>query len=224
MYAMNNTPKMFRPSEVEQFAFCPTYWSLKKEGWYTRIATKALVAATWSTAAHAAFALYWRMKLDGCTDQAQLLTASQCEAVQEYVAEINHLVVSGVNFGALDTDEAAGDLRRLVAGYAKNCKLDASKGWQVVSVEESLDGEGTTRPDVIARDPEGILCPVDYKLKRTVNPKWFDHQGWADDFQYSHKQLQYIHLIYKRNPVPKTVKNRHYFYTITAEPFAQLLP
>lgn len=223
---MGDTLKTYRPSEVEQYAFCPTYWALRKSGWTTRIATKATVAAIWSTAAHAAFALYQKMKLDGCTDQAQLLTAAQCEAAQVYVADFNHYIAAGVNFGTLDTDDAVGDLRKLVANYTKSCKLDASRGWQVVSVEESLDGEGTTRPDVIVRDPDGILCPVDYKIKRSVNPKWFDHQGWSDDFQYSHKQLHYIHEICKRydNHIDaNVVQLRHYIYAIAAEPFAQTL-
>jgi len=164
------------------------------------------------------------MRLDGCTDQAQLLTAAQCEAAQVYVADFNHYIAAGVNFGTLDTDDAVEGLRKLVANYTKSCKLDASRGWQVVSVEESLDGEGTTRPDVIVRDPDGILCPVDYKIKRSVNPKWFDHQGWSDDFQYSHKQLNYIYLLQEDERVGERVtKNRHYIYSITAEPFAQIL-
>lgn len=210
-------PPSYRPSSIVTFAFCPQLEAFERAGWVPKVATKKLVAALWSTAAHAGFAFYQRALLDGDADPVHRVTAASQVAGAEWQAEIDHHTQHGVTFGTLDVEERRQDLVKLVQKYAKDCLIN-QPGWEVLAVEEGLMEDGNCRPDVVCRDPQGNIAPVDYKVKYEVNSKWFDMDGWIAEFRYSYKQSRYCWELARKYKQPC---RRHYIYGFTAKPWEQ---
>lgn len=200
------------------FDFCPTKWALEKEGWVSKIATRKLIAACWSTGAHAGFAEYWRLRLAGDDDKTHLQTCAGQMAATEWLTEIDHHLKHGVTFGTLDIDERRQDLVKLFARWPNGHLFGT--GWEMLAVEQDLNPVANARPDAIMREPGGALVVVDYKVKYEVNSEWFSIDEWVNEFAHEFKQVFYTQAVEKLYKEPCT---RHYIYGVTAKPFEQVL-
>ena len=210
--------KDYSPSAMQTFDFCQTKWQLEREGWVPKIATRKLIAACWSTGAHAGFAEYGRLKLAGDDDKTHLHTCASHVAASEWLTEIDHYLKYGVCFGTLDIEERRQDLVKLVTKWCNTHLFGV--GWELLAVELPLGEQENARPDVIAREPGGNLVVVDYKVKYEVNSKWFNIDEWVSEFAHDFKQIYYTQAVAQHYKQPCT---RHYVYGVTAKPFDQVL-
>jgi len=222
-----NEQPIYSPSQVQNFEFCQQFWAFQRDGWVPRVATRKLQAAIFSIAGHAGLAFYHRRLLDGNPFVAAVLDDAVVVACQEYLAEIDHYLSYGVNFGTLDVAAAQGDLCKLLQKYHSGTKDSPpsrllAPGWKVLDVEHEFPEWGNARVDLIAQDPDGFIVPVDFKIKRKVKAEWFDMQGWLDEFKYTSKQVHYMLALEAERNQPVT---RHYVYGITCAPWDhQLAP
>lgn len=216
---MNDTP-IFSPSQVQDFTFCQQLWAFQRQGWVPRVANRKMIAASWSIAAHAGLVCFHRSLIEGKPVE-EAAAGAVFDGAREWLAEIEHHQAHGVNYGMLDIEAAREVLVKLIERYTKESLL-LRPGWTVLDVEREFPAFGNARVDIVAQDPDGLLVPVDFKIKREINSKWFDIQGWVDEFAYTGKQVHYMVALEQETTWNRPV-TRHYIYGITAKPWDQLL-
>lgn len=179
----------YSPSQTSDFAFCPRYWALRREGWSGRSAGKKDEAAVFGLGFHAAMTA-WYGRLLASREVAEPVETAVAAALGTFDQVVVGWQENGVSYDSGKIDELRVILPKLVQRYIKADPMP--KNWSVVAIEQPIPHEGNLRPDLVCLDENGFPVPVDFKTRLDLakaewRAKWIDEfaTGWQQWHQAS---------------------------------------